>query len=168
MPRGRNLFLSLRDKLITSFDQREGACVWTTAALGRVSSETCDLELHKAETRRKDKNDVDLVEEMRTCEGCNIMIARSAALRCGVCRIAYYCSHKCHKTHWSLHKKTCRKIMKDERHVREAQKKRDSKPDNEPAVPHAGRVAAVDDIRRPRRSRRIPRRAQGALTGRDG
>lgn len=120
MPRGRNLFLSLRDKLMTSFDQREDACLWTAATLDRLSSETCDLELHKAETRRQHKNDVDLVEDLRTCEGCNIMIARSAALRCGVCRVAYYCSNNCQKTHWSHHNKTCRKIIKSERQIREA------------------------------------------------
>lgn len=120
MPRGRNLFLSLRDKLMTSFDQREDACVWTAASLGRVSFETCDFGFYKAETRKKNENDVDLVEDMRSCEGCGGLIARSAALRCGVCRIAYYCSNNCQKTHWSHHKKTCRKIIKSERQSREA------------------------------------------------
>lgn len=120
MPRGRKLFLSLHDKLMTSYDQREDACAWTAAALARASAETCDLELLFTQVRNESDNDTDLVENMRSCEGCLMLITRSAALRCGVCRIAYYCSHKCHKTHWSLHKKTCQKITKDERHAREA------------------------------------------------
>ena len=40
----------------------------------------------------------------KRCEGCQ---AEEAKLRCGACKLAYYCSKECQRAGWGLHKDQC-------------------------------------------------------------
>lgn len=48
------------------------------------------------------------MEESRVCAIANCV--ETAKFRCGKCHIVHYCSQSHQKEHWSIHKKTCKKV----------------------------------------------------------
>ena len=65
----------------------------------------------------------------RVCHACN----GKGLKRCSQCRVVFYCSGDCQKTHWCSHKKACKKLVKG--HKRLAVAKPDNKGDEYMLVP---------------------------------
>lgn len=126
MPRGRMLTECLHNDLIAipeidKICEHNAICQWTASAMTRLTICTSDFTLEQSNTKTKtNTSSVDLVEDMRNCAGCSYLIARAAALRCSVCRCAYYCSRSCQRKSWKTHKATCGQTSKFTRRVFEA------------------------------------------------
>jgi hypothetical protein len=46
-------------------------------------------------------------ENLHDCTLCNSKC--KSKLRCSICKISYYCSIKCQRSNWKIHKLTCNK-----------------------------------------------------------
>ena len=52
--------------------------------------------------------------DSRRCEYCGA--EKDKLLVCGRCKSVFYCSADCQRPHWKKHKKTCKKLVKSQKH----------------------------------------------------
>ena len=118
MPRGRNLYDSLYQHLVCMPDSEDSApnFLMTCSAwrMRRDAGEAC------IDMLPRDLEQICLLEDMRNCAACDVLMARPAAMRCAVCRVEYYCSLRCQRAHWNEHKKMCGSTSKRDRRANEA------------------------------------------------
>lgn len=104
MPRGRDLFLSMYDRLMVEPVEIEGMVTPIEYAMQRIMYQAGDDQFT---IQPRESHNVCLIRNMRNCARCGGLVRRSVAMRCGACRTAYYCSADCHRTHWPEHKLQC-------------------------------------------------------------
>ena len=118
MPRGRNLYNSLYQHLVSMPDSQDTPpkFMMTCSAL-RIQRDAGEARI---DMLPRDTRQLCLLEDMRNCAGCDVLMTRPAALRCAVCRVEYYCSLRCQKAHWPEHKQMCGPASKRDRRANEA------------------------------------------------
>ena len=118
MPRGRNLYDSLYQHLVCMPDGEDSAPNFLmTCSAWRMRRDAGDACI---DMLPRDLKQMCLLEDMRNCAGCDVLMTRPAAMRCAVCRVEYYCSLRCQNKHWPKHKKMCGPISKRDRRLNEA------------------------------------------------
>ena len=105
MPRGRDLFRSMYNRLMAEPVEIEGKVTPIEYAIQRIMYQAGDDQFT---IQPRESHGVCLIKDMRNCARCGGLVRRSVAMRCGACRTAYYCSADCHRTHWPEHKLQCR------------------------------------------------------------
>ena len=108
MPRGRDLFRGMYNRLMAEPVEMEGKVTPIEYAIQRIIYQAGDDQFTIKPRGSHDLSDFCLIGNMRNCARCGGLVRRSVAMRCGACRTAYYCSADCHRTHWSEHKSQCR------------------------------------------------------------
>ena len=118
MPRGRNLYNNLYQHLVSMPDSDDSAPNFLmTCSAWRMQRDAGEGFI---DMRPRDTKQLCLLEDMRNCAGCDVLMIRPAAMRCAVCRVEYYCSLRCQKAHWPEHKKMCAAMSKRDRLANEA------------------------------------------------
>ena len=54
-----------------------------------------------------------LLTDMRQCGQCNKIGKTRELLKCGHCKIVYYCNEDCQRKHWRAHKQICQTLFKE-------------------------------------------------------
>ena len=118
MPRGRDLFLSMYNRLMVEPVETEGMVTPIEYAMQRIMYQAGDDQFT---IQPRESHNLCIIRDMRNCARCGTLVRRSVAMRCSACRTAYYCSAGCHRTHWPEHKLQCwQKPTKDQRRNLEA------------------------------------------------